>query len=132
MDRIETRLLPTPEGFATVQLVNIFPVTRKLVARGVKADGAQLLVYDLVTGDLQIVANPPGVAWIGPPVVAAAAPGAGGLPGVPGGPGQAGGGGAQAMNAVQGLQGNTKANTVEAIAYNAARQQTGIAVLRVP
>ena len=59
-ENAQARLLPTPAGFATVAPIDFFPATRKLVARGVKADnaGSQLLVYDLMTGDLAIVPNP--------------------------------------------------------------------------
>lgn len=144
IEAVATRVLPVPEGFTAVQFLSVFPSTGKLVARGIRAEGAQLLVYDLKTGDLAVPANPEGVAFIGPPVQTGAAgpgPGFGGGGGGQGpGPGQfprgggAGGGGAIPVlltPAVQ-LRANAKANTVEAIAFNASRQQVGVVVLRVP
>ena len=122
-----------------MQLLGVFTPSKKLVARGIRADGARLLMYDLVTGDLDMPANPPGVAYIGPPPVQAPNPGGGGailIPG-PGQPGPSPGPGQQPpQQQVQmqtiGLRANPRANTVEAIAYNADRQQVGIVVLRVP
>lgn len=63
----QARVLPTPAGFASVQLLNTFPVTRKLLARGTRSQpaGSQLLLYDMVTGDLQILPNPEGISWVG-------------------------------------------------------------------
>jgi uncharacterized protein (TIGR03437 family) len=137
LDRAETRVMPSPEGFTSVQFLGILTSTRKLVARGIRPDGARLLVYDLVTGDLFMPANPEGVAWFGPPVQA-------GAPGQPGqGPGQGPGPGPgiplpgqgqqqQQQTPLIGLRANVRANTVEAIGYNTERQQVGIVVVRVP
>ncbi len=85
LDKLETRRLPVPDGFVTVAVAGVFPATRKLVARGIKPQngGSQFLVYDLRTSDVTVVANPEGVASIGP--AAAAAPGGGGPGGLPGG-----------------------------------------------
>jgi len=122
LEKVETRLLPTPSGFASVALLGVFPASRKLIARGIKADGASLLIYDLVSGDLQMPANPAGVTWFGPPIVQPAAPGGGGNPG----------GGGQQVAPVVALRANGKASAVMAIGYNAERQQTGIILVRIP
>ncbi len=135
LERAEARVLPTPEGFSIVNFLAVFPATRKLAARGIKAGGAgsQYLIYDLVTGDLFMPPNPEGVVSVGTPVVQ---PGQGGgaaggtRPGQPGGtsPGQAAPGAAPAV-----LQhANPKANTIAAIGYNAEGKQAGILVVRVP
>src|SRR5260370_2682375 len=62
-----TRVLPVPDGFATAQLVAVYPTTRKLLGRGVNTGdtGSQYLIYDLITGDLQMPPNPDGVAFVG-------------------------------------------------------------------
>lgn len=112
LENAETRLLPTPEGFAQVNLLGVFPVTRKLVARGIKSGGAgsQYLIYDLVTGDLWMPANPERVAWVGGVTQAAAGgvqPGQGGP--APGAPGQPPGGAAPGQGAgAQPGQGGTQ------------------------
>ncbi|MBY0506201.1 MAG: hypothetical protein K2X03_19950 [Bryobacteraceae bacterium] len=122
LDRGQGTVLPSPEGFIGVQLVDVFPATRKVVARGTRTGntGTQLLVYDLVRGDLQIVENPAGVAFVGP--LPAAAPG--GFPGLPGG------GGAQTPTVL--LRSNIRANAVIAITYDAERRQNGVLALRIP
>jgi hypothetical protein len=133
VESVQTRVLPTPDGFTNMQLLGVFTTTKKVVARGNRPDGSRLLIYDLVTGDLEIPANPPGVAYIGPPAQAAQ-PGGGQGPG----PGQPGPGPGQIIQQPQqqaqviGLRANPRANTVEAIAYNSDRQQVGVVVLRVP
>ncbi len=132
LDRGQGTVFPTPEGFTAVQLVDIFPASRKVVARGTRqgATATQLLVYDLAKGDLQIVANPAGVAFVGAPV---AVPGAGGGQG-PGG-GQAPGGGqvpGQGQNAGVNLRANVRAHAVLALTYDAERRQNGVMVLRLP
>lgn len=137
VENVQTRVLPTPEGFNNMQLVGVFPATRKLVARGIRSDGTQLLVYDLRTGDLDMPANPEGVAFIGPPPVQQPTPGGGGViqiprPGPGPGPGQQQPPQQQIQAPVIGLRANARANTVEAIAYNSERQQVGVVVLRVP
>jgi uncharacterized protein (TIGR03437 family) len=62
-----SRYFALPEGFASVSISGVLPVTRKVVARGVKTDstGSQYIVYNLMTSDLTVVANPDGVAWVG-------------------------------------------------------------------
>lgn len=138
LENVTTRVLPVPNGFATATLVDVFPATRKLVARGILEGnaGSQLLIYDLNTGDLAIVANPEGVAFIGAPP--AQQPGGGGpLPGPGGGGGGGGGGGAGGgvlpqQPALVLQQSNPKANTVEAIVYDAARRQVGAISVRIP
>lgn len=122
----EARLLPTPEGFEQVQILDIFTSTRKLLARGIVngAGGSQYLVYDLVTGDLEIVPNPSGVAFAGPP--AAATPGQPVQPGQPGQPGQ------QAQPAAQVQRINTKANAVLAVGYDAERKPVSLLYFRIP
>lgn len=116
----EARLLPTPEGFEQVQILDVFVSTRKLVARGIRdgAAGTQLLVYDLVTGDLEIVPNPEGVAFVGP--VPAAAPGQPGQPGQP------------ALPAGQVLRSNPKANAVLAIGHDGDRKPVSLVYYRIP
>ena len=113
-----SRLMPTPEGFATVAISSVFPATRKLIARGTKANnaGTNYLIYDLVTGDLRIIENPSGVAFVG--TVPAQAPAGGGQPG-----------GAQANPVLQSI--NNKSNTIEAVTYGADRKQTGVMLIRV-
>ncbi|MBK7929888.1 MAG: hypothetical protein IPJ98_21160 [Bryobacterales bacterium] len=85
-------LLPTPEGFASVQFTTVVQGSRKIVARGTKtgATGTEYLIYDLETRDLAMVPNPEGVAFVGAAPTAVAGGGAPGG-GVPGG-GQPGGG----------------------------------------
>lgn len=125
LDRGTAQVLPTPDGFIALQIVDLFPATRKVVARGTRQGGAgtQFLVYDLITGDLQAPPNPPGVAFVGAPPA--------GMPGGPGGPG--GGGGMNPGPAVPAITfgANVRANTVEAITYSSDRQPTGLLVLRV-
>jgi uncharacterized protein (TIGR03437 family) len=111
LERTETRLLPTPDGFDSIALLSIFPAARKLIARGLKSDnaGSQLLIYDLASGDLQVVPNPDGVVWAGP------------LPPAPGQP-QAG----------PYQRANPKTNTVTALGFDAVRLPVGLLLLRVP
>jgi hypothetical protein len=110
LERSETRTLAVPAGFESVNLIGVFPATRKLVARGIKEGGAgsQFLVYYLDSGDLSIVANPAGVDFVG------------GIPGAPGAPGT-----------VNILRPNAKANSVTALGYDSARNQTQVLVLRI-
>ena len=135
LDRGQGTVLPAPEGFASVQFVDVFPATSKVVARGIRQGntGTQLLVYDLVRGDLQMVENPAGVAFVGPlPAVAGAGGGAPGLPGGGGGGGGAPGtpGGAAQTPTVL-LRSNVRANAVLAVTYDAERRQNGILALRL-
>lgn len=134
LDRGQGTVLPTPEGFASVQVVDVFPATRKLVARGTRQGniGSQLLVYDLVRGDLQIMENPPGVAFVGAlPAIAGAGGGPpGGLPGIPGGGGGGGVPGAAQTPSVL-LRSNVRANAVLAVTYDAERRQNGVLALRL-
>ncbi|MCC6366767.1 MAG: IPT/TIG domain-containing protein [Bryobacterales bacterium] len=114
---VETRQLLLPDGIASVQMLGVFPATRKLIARGIQAGnaGSQYLIYDLATGDVLMPDNPPGVVFVGN---APAAPGAGG------------GGGAPPAPAIQ--RANPKANTIEAVTYDADRKQNGVLLIRVP
>ncbi len=111
----QARLLPTPAGFAAVQLLNTFPVTRKLLARGTRTDpvGSQLLLYDMVTGDLQILPNPEGVAWVGQ------------VPNVPT-PGQPPQPQPPALQ-----QFSPRSNAVHVMGYRANRQPAGMILVRV-
>lgn len=117
LERSEARLLPTPDGFVSTQFLGIFSAPRKLAARGILANnaGAQILIYDLDNGDLQILPNPGNSAWFGTPVQAQA------------GPGQPGG---QALPNLP-IRANLKALSVEGMIYDEARRQRGIAVLRI-
>ena len=118
LELASSRLMPTPEGFATVTIASVFPDTRKLIARGTKANnaGTNYLIYDLVTGDLRIIDNPPGVAFVG--TVPAQAPAGG--PGTPG---------AAQTPVLQNF--SAKSNTIEAVTYGADRKQTGLMLVRV-
>jgi uncharacterized protein (TIGR03437 family) len=113
LERTESKLLPTPEGFASINYLGLLPSIRRLVARGVRTGGAgtQILVYNLENGDLEIIPNPEGVNWIGSPIVQQQ-------------PGQ--------QPAVQiPARLNAKANSVEAIAFGEDRRQKGVIVIRV-
>ncbi|MGH9658248.1 MAG: hypothetical protein ACRD96_06870, partial [Bryobacteraceae bacterium] len=117
LDRNQTRILPLPDGFASMTQAGVFLATRKLVARGFKPGnlGSQLLIYDLVTGDLAILPNPPNIEFFGPPPQAQQP-----QPGQPPQP------------PAQLLISNTKSNTVAAVAYDGARRQAGVIVVRIP
>lgn len=118
LESATARLLPTPDGFAAVQILGIFESTRKVVARGNRSGntGSSILVYDLVSGDLFI------------PNVPASCTFAGVLPGA-GGQGQGGGGG-QAQPAVNLTLLNAKANTVIAGCFDTNRRLTGFLYIR--
>ena len=123
LENEKTTVFPVPEGFNTVAFVGVFTNTRKIVARGVKTNGTQYLIYDLATGNLTLPANPEGVAYVGPLPAVAAGPG-----GQPGQPGQ----GQQPQQQVQAQVVNGKANTLVALAYDAARSPVGIVAIKVP
>lgn len=127
LERAEARSLPVPEGFVRVELVGIFSTTRKLVARGIRSGGAQsqYLIYDLVTGDLLMPANPTGIVAVGG-IPQQAGGGGGVTPPVPGGTPVT----PQAPTVLQ--RANLKANTVAAFAYSRDGRQAGVLVLRVP
>lgn len=136
----QSYLLPTPEGFASVQFTTVVQGSRKIVARGTKtgATGTQYLIYDLETRDLTMVPNPEGVAFVGAAPTAVAGGGApgGGQPGggQPGG-GQPGGGqpgGGQTAAVVQIQLASPQTNTITGAAFNAERQLTGLVQVRVP
>ncbi len=116
IESASARLLPTPEGFANVQILAIFDATRKVIARGNRAAnaGSSLLVYDLVTSDLYMPPNPEGCAFVG------TAPAAGG----------AGGGGGAQQQAVNLLAANPKSNSVIAGCFGANRQLVGFVHLK--
>jgi uncharacterized protein (TIGR03437 family) len=111
----QARPLPTPAGFVSVQLLGTFPVTRKLLARGNRTDpaGSQLLLYDMVSGDLQILPNPEGVSWVGQ-VPNAPAPGQPAQPQTP---------------PLQHL--SPRSNAVHVMGYGANRQPAGMILVRV-
>jgi hypothetical protein len=118
LDKEQSRLFPTPEGFQAVQFVGIMTNNRKLVARGVRPQnaGSQYLIYDLRTGDLAMPPNPEGVAYVGA---------------VPAQPGQPGG--AQpGQPAAQYQAVNVKSSTVTAVGFNADREPVGILTVRIP
>ncbi len=122
LDNAETRILPVPEGFAAIQLVDIMTASRKVVARGTKTgnSGSQYLIYDLMTKDLMLAPNPAGVAWVGAVPNAATTPGGGG-----------GGGGQQQTQAVF-QDSSPKSNSVAAIGFDADRNALGVVLVRVP
>jgi hypothetical protein len=126
LEQASGRLLPTPNGFAAVQLAGVFAPLRKLVARGTKTGntGSQYLIYDLTNGDLTFVPNPKDVAFVGTAQAAQAQqPGQGG--GVPGQPGQQ-----QQIPMLQRL--NVKAGMVAAVCYHDPREPVGVMWFRVP
>jgi hypothetical protein len=111
-DEERTQLFPTPEGFQSVTVLGLVANTRKLAARGNRgAQGSQLLLYDLVTGDLTVVPNPEGVVF------------AGMAPGQPGTP-------PQPAVVMQSLL--TKANAVVAAGFDAERRVAGLMLVRIP
>lgn len=114
LENAKTKLLPTPDGFAAVQLVSVFATTRKIIAKGTKAgnSGSQFLVYDLLSGDLTIVPNPKGVAFVGT------------VPATPT-PGQ------PAQQPVNLTRANNKANTIQAVTFGADRKQNGMMIVNV-
>ncbi|MBI3683384.1 MAG: IPT/TIG domain-containing protein [Acidobacteria bacterium] len=122
IERVETRQLLLPDGFATAQLIGLLPATRKLVARGTRTGntGTQYLIYDLLTGEVFLPDNPPGVAFVGNVPAQQAPPG----------PGGQGGGQPQPAPVMQRV--NQKANTIEAITFGADRTQNGALLIRVP
>ena len=123
LNREQSFLLPTPDGFSGVQFVTVLQQSRKVVARGTKTggSGSQYLVYDLETRDLVMIPNPEGVAFVG----VAPMPNQGGDPPRPGG----GGGGGQAL---QIQVASPETNTVTAAAFNDQREMVGIVLVRVP
>ncbi len=118
----KTTVFPVPEGFQTVTLIGIFQNTRKMIARGNKANGNQYLIYDLVTGNLIQPTNPDGVAYVGVLPAVAGPPGPGGQPG----------GGGQPQVQVQGQVLSQKSNTIVALGYDAARNPVGLVAIKVP
>ncbi|MBI3695057.1 MAG: hypothetical protein HY238_09505, partial [Acidobacteria bacterium] len=70
------QLFPAPEGFARLANPAMQTATRKLTARGMKADGSQVVIFDPASGAVTAVPNPEGVQALGAP--AAAGGGAGG------------------------------------------------------
>ncbi len=114
LERTEARLLPTPEGFVSMNYLGLLPSIRRVVARGIKTgnSGSQVLVYNLENGDLEIIANPEGVAFIGSPPQQQPVPGQQPVVNLP-------------------VRVNQKANTVEAIVFGEDRRQRGVVVIRV-
>lgn len=119
LENEKTTVFPVPEGFTTVNFVGVFANTRKLIARGIKANGAQYLIYDLVDGNLLMPANPEGVAYAGP------LPAAAGGQGPPQQP-------QPQQPQVQAQLINAKANVIAALAYDSARTLVGILTIKVP
>ena len=107
--------------------MDVYPTTRKLVARGIKTGntGSQFLVYDLVTRDLIVVPNPDGVASIGAAAAQQAPPGPGTI-GIPGGL-PCLGGAAPVLTRI--TLGNPKANTVSAVGLDDVGKQAGVVVV---
>jgi hypothetical protein len=95
--------------------MTIFPATRKLIARGTRTDpaGTQILIFDLVSGDLQIIPNPENVAFVGQ------------VPNVPAQPGQP----AQQQPALQNV--NPKSNAVTMVGFDAQRRPWGVLLVKV-
>jgi uncharacterized protein (TIGR03437 family) len=131
LDRAEARVLPVPDGFQVINLLEVFTTTRKVAARGIKAAGTQYLIYDLLSGDLEMPPNPEGVASVGGPAPRAGQAAGGGQQ-LPGGGTQPGGGAAQPQAPQIQQRPNAKANTVTGFAYSGEGKQLGVVVLRVP
>lgn len=114
LERTEARLLPTPEGFVSMNYLGLLPSIRRVVARGIKTgnSGSQMLVYNLENGDLEVIVNPEGVAFIGSPPQQQPVPGQQPVVNLP-------------------VRVNQKANTVEAIVFGEDRRQRGVVVIRV-
>jgi uncharacterized protein (TIGR03437 family) len=125
LERTETRILATPEGFNTVNLIGLFPATRKLLARGNRENGSVYLVYDLLTSDLDIVPNPSGVAWVGNVPAAPATPGQPGQPTQPGQP-------AAQVPTTPMQRPQASSNSITSIGYGPDRQPAGVLVVRLP
>ena len=108
LDAQTVTALPVPDGLVAVANLDdgatvCCLVTRKLAARGLKPGGSNVVIYNLASGDITVVPNPDGVTSVGP----------------------TGGGPLRLVVA------NSRANTISAVAYSAARQ-AGIMVIRVP
>lgn len=78
LDRQTVASLPLPDGFASVANLDdgatvCCLATHKLAARALKQGGSNGVIYDLVTGDVVVVANPDGVTSVGPPLSTSAA-----------------------------------------------------------
>jgi len=156
----QSQYYAVPEGFASVRLAGVLPVTRKAVARAVRtgSSGSQYVIYDLTTADSTVLANPDGVTWVGsasqqtagsgaPPQGGPGGPGepgggspptpGGGFPGPPGGGFPGGGSPGGTTTAIPvltaGLEAvNAKANTVAAVGFDSAGKQAGLVFIRVP
>jgi uncharacterized protein (TIGR03437 family) len=111
LESASTRLLPTPDGFAAVQILGIFDASRKVVARGMRPAnaGSAILIYDLQSGDLYIPPAPASCNF------------AGVLPQTPGQPGQPPQQQPQANTTLI----NPKANTITVGCYDANRRLSG-------
>ena len=133
LDNQTVNVLPVPDGFDRVAQLDsaVFLATRKMVARAVKPGGSQLVMYNLVTGEMTVLPNPDGVASIGPVAQAVVSPG-GGQPGPLPTPLPGAGGGTAAAALTRTVAANPKANTVAGVAYDRAGKQIGVVLVRVP
>src|SRR5574340_867541 len=120
LDQATSRLLPVPDGFNTVAELGVFVATRKIVGRALRPDASQLVIYDLASGGVVPVQNPPGIASLGPVAAQRETPIPGGIAGLP------------ALAASRLVSANTRANTVAAVGYDAGGAQQGVVVVRVP
>ncbi|MBI5086131.1 MAG: hypothetical protein HZB13_16220 [Acidobacteria bacterium] len=105
LEKGEAQLLPTPADFDTMQFLSIMPGTLKLVAKGMRSggSGSQYLIFDLLTRDLEMVANPERVVWVG------AAQGA----------------------TIAGERVNPKSNSVMAVGFDAERKAAGLMLIKI-
>lgn len=124
LDQAVSRALPVPVDFTTVSELGVLVTTRKMIGRAMRTGASELVIYDLMMGDIIPVPNPQGIASIGPPPRQQQQTPAG--PGTP----QLPGGGQAAISRLMSV--NQKANTVSAVGYNAAGRQVGVVVVRVP
>jgi hypothetical protein len=133
LDNQVVTTLPLPDGFDSVAEQGIYLATRKVVALGQRngGRGSAFVLYDLKNGNVSVVPNPQGVAFVGPRPTAAGGAGGGAPPGGAGGGALPGG--AAGLAGARGLiSANTNANTISAIGLDGAGRQVGIVVVRIP
>ncbi len=111
----QSRGYAIPDGFSKVDLIDIFPATKKALGRAWRKDGkgSQLLVYDLVAGGIEVVANPSGVAWVGTtPQIQVA--------------------GSSAPVTTPMLRTNPKSNSAVALGYGSDQKPAALISIRIP
>jgi hypothetical protein len=127
LENLEARVMPVPAEFMSVTPIDVFPLTRKALARGLRPrnQGSALVIYDLNNGEPTVIPNPDGVVSFGPLQPPQITPG----PVQPPAPGQPP---LQQGLPTRLLLANPKANTVTAIVFNGDSRQAGLMMVRVP